>query len=326
MYRLRADAPLNEEVRRVAREELEAAVASLGGDRDLHDGVHDARKRLKKVRAVLRLVRDVIGEERYRADNVFYRDRGRELAEVRDARVAVETLDALRSRPAAALSVETFAVPGRRLAARFEDVSRRILDEERRHERVAAALDSSLRRVAEWPVEEARFETVAPGLRRVYARGRKARRKAAAEPTFERYHEWRKRVKDLWYHVRLLEGAWPEVLGGLAVSTHEVSDLIGDANDLSELVVLLRDVPSLAASRTEREALLRLIDRRRAELRGRAHPQGRRIWAESPKRFVRRMGDYWQATRAEPTRSGTGGSPSGDRHPGTAAGRDQKIV
>lgn len=221
LYRLEDGAPLNEGIRRVAREELEAAVSALCGRGDLHDALHDARKRLKKVRAVLRLVRDDIGDGRYRAENVFYRDRGRDLAGVRDARVAVETLDALRSRYVRELGVDPFAVPGRRLARRFEDLSRRHLEQERRHEHVAAALESSLRRVEEWPVCEDRFETIAPGLRRVYARGRRSRRNAAADPTLERCHEWRKRVKYLWYHVRLLEGAWPEVLGGLADSIHE---------------------------------------------------------------------------------------------------------
>lgn len=35
---------------------------------------------------------------------------------------------------------------------------------------------------------------------------------AQAKPSVENLHEWRKRVKDLWYQVRLLTPLWPGML------------------------------------------------------------------------------------------------------------------
>ncbi|MEO7859923.1 MAG: CHAD domain-containing protein [Nitrospirales bacterium] len=53
------------------------------------------------------------------------------------------------------------------------------------------------------------------GLRHTYTRGRTTQAQVHATPTAETLYEWRKRVKDLGYQVRLLEPMWPGLLGGL---------------------------------------------------------------------------------------------------------------
>src|ERR687888_223363 len=60
-----------------------------------------------------------------------------------------------------------------------------------------------------------------------------------AEPADAAVHEWRKRSKDLWYHLRLLRDGRREVLAPAADRAHELSDLLGDHHDLA---VLAEDV------------------------------------------------------------------------------------
>ena len=43
-------------------------------------------------------------------------------------------------------------------------------------------------------------------------------------PAPEDFHRWRKRVKDLWYHVSLLARAWPEQMEALAKELKTLSD------------------------------------------------------------------------------------------------------
>jgi CHAD domain-containing protein len=57
--------------------------------------VHDTRKSLKRLRAVVRLGRDALGEGTYKRENRAFRDTGRRPAWVRDASVLIETLDEL---------------------------------------------------------------------------------------------------------------------------------------------------------------------------------------------------------------------------------------
>src|SRR5262245_29617317 len=84
-------------MRRIARKQVEKALQHrTGQDNDSRDAaVHNARKSFKKVRAMLRLVRPAIGEKRYHRENGCFRDAGRPLTEVRDAKILVETLDEL---------------------------------------------------------------------------------------------------------------------------------------------------------------------------------------------------------------------------------------
>ena len=61
-------------VRRIAREQLQAAVAHLRsrtGSRD--EQIHEARKCMKRLRALARLVRTELGNEAYRRENACFR-------------------------------------------------------------------------------------------------------------------------------------------------------------------------------------------------------------------------------------------------------------
>src|SRR5262245_41791210 len=88
-FELQPGESLRKGTRRTVHKQIDAALEELTG---AHKGprdevVHEARKSLKKVRAALRLVRPVIGEKAYRRENTCFRDAGRPLTEVRDARI-----------------------------------------------------------------------------------------------------------------------------------------------------------------------------------------------------------------------------------------------
>src|SRR5215467_6532526 len=68
-YRLRKKSPARE-VHRVAREELEGTLKELltVNDQARSTAVHEARKHLKKVRALIRLLRWATGEASYKTE------------------------------------------------------------------------------------------------------------------------------------------------------------------------------------------------------------------------------------------------------------------
>ena len=294
-YRLELDEPPEDGIRRIATEQADQALGDLRGEEeDLNEAVHDARKRFKKIRAVLRLVRKEVGEEHFKRENACFRDAGRALAEVRDDWVLTETLDDLRERYEDELSPGAFEGLRARLGERYDATARRVLVEEDRLEEVAVKVAAGRQRIQDWPLDPG-FRALLPGLGKVYRRGRKRMEDAFEEGTFEAYHEWRKRVKYLWYHVRVLRHAWWDVMDGWADSVHDLSDLIGESNDLSELRIALEEDPNLEAEEPERELLLALVDRRREELRESTRPLGQRIYREKPGEFVARVRDYWEA-------------------------------
>lgn len=299
-YRLEANETLAAGVKRIIHEQIDQAIESLrqpGDDRDA--AVHDARKRFKKIRAALRLVRDEIGEETYKRENVFYRDLGRRLAEMRDSYVRRETLERLQSDYAEQIDKGAFSDVDEKLEEAHRDMSRRTFEEKNVLGEVADALELARPRIALLPIGEQDFSAIRHSLRRVYKRGYKALDKAYKEPKLATFHEWRKRVKYLWYHTRILRPLWPPMLGELADQIHDLSDYLGDDHDLAEFRNMLQERPHLRSDESEQQLLLGLIDQKQRELHTDARPLGRRIYSEKPDAFVARFAGYWKAWQRE---------------------------
>lgn len=94
-FALSLSEPLPSEIRRVARERLRDAHRRLEKKTDdpFDVRVHEARKRTKEVRALLRLTRDEIGRDAYKRENARLRDAARLLAPVRDAQVLARMIE-----------------------------------------------------------------------------------------------------------------------------------------------------------------------------------------------------------------------------------------
>jgi CHAD domain-containing protein len=281
-------------IRRVAHGRADDAVKRLRDeDADEAEAVHEARKDVKKLRATLKLVRPVIGDDTYDRENERFRDAARELSEVRDAQVRLRTVDALSER------FPEDPPPGGWWAVRAELGRDEPSDGELEvlRERAATEIAAGDEAIDGWPLHKDGFELLRPGLRRAYARARKRYRAAREEPTDGALHEWRKRSKDLWYHLRLVRRAWPTVLGATADEAHELSDRLGDDHDLVVLVAGLDDA-GWRLTAQQRAHLSELAARRRAELQQQAFAYGERLLAEKPKRFVARVEEYWAALKA----------------------------
>jgi CHAD domain-containing protein len=293
-YRLSfaSDDDVPSSVRRCAREQLAGAAERLErAEEDPVTAVHEARKHLKKTRALLRLARPALGRKAYRRENGALRDAGLALSGTRDADVRVATAAALADRAAGRVPVDVFDALRDALGAEAAGGQG---DPSATFTGVIEALRAAELRVEAWPLERADWETVLAGVTRAYARGREAFAVVRATPEPELLHAWRKRAKDLWYHQRLLAPAWRDVLGAQAEAAHALSELLGDDHDLAVLATRLADdAPPLAPAVDAQRAELRaLVAHRSDELRADAVRLGRRVYAESPKAFSRRLARY----------------------------------
>jgi CHAD domain-containing protein len=270
-FRLKQGEPVPEGIARMARGRIDHAIEALTDASE--EGVHDARKDMKKLRALLRLVRGEIGDKVFRRESACFRDAGRELSGVRDADVMLATLADLEERYGA----DTGAIRQELEAHRLRTAG----GGRKQAAKVATAMLKEARgRVADWPLERDGFEVLEDGLRRTYRRGRRDWRAAARDPSTENLHEWRKRAKDLWYHCTILQESWKPVMSALADEAHELSDRLGDDHDLAVLLAFGAD------------SLEPLIARRREELQEEAFAYGPRLYADKPKVFVRRI-EHW---------------------------------
>jgi CHAD domain-containing protein len=300
---LAAGEPVAGALRRMAVGQAELAIEMLAGSDGAppdEKAVHETRKALKRLRALLRLLRHELGDGTFARENVVLRDTGRRLSGARDAEVMVATLDSLIDRHPRTL--------GRRRGVR--ELRARVLAEQARVQQltfgdpatpVAALgeLHAFRHRVERWSLaEHAGIGLIERDLERLYRQGRKRWARAVAGKGKEMLamHEWRKRVKDLRYIAEMLQrrqhgGA----LARVAAGADDLGEVLGEDHDLAVLAEHLRagarwDGPDTwRTGRRTREALLEAIAKRRRKLRRRALRDGRKLYRQKPKRFVRRV-------------------------------------
>lgn len=296
MYELSAGR-LADGIQQVVDEQIGLAIAELRGETDgtRAQEVHEARKRCKRVRAVLRLIRDVIGDDVYRRENLAVRDAARRIAEVRDAQVLVTTLDAVVAQAGGSIDGAAVVPARAALRAAHHRLRRRVLYRGTAVAATVADLTAVGQRSCEWLTDEVTFADLRPGIARVYRRGRARMSDAYDDPVPERFHDWRKRVKDLWHHLELLQPAWPAVLAALAEEAHRLADLLGDEHDRSVLAQVLDERPDLLTDPDAAGRLRAAIGEQRRDLQAAARPLGAKLYAESPGSFTRRLERYWTA-------------------------------
>jgi CHAD domain-containing protein len=288
-YRLQPGEGVSEGMRRIAHGQIDLARDELSGsgEPDVGKAVHEARKAFKRVRALLRLARDQLGDEVYRRENAVYRDAGRGLSGIRDAAVLVETLDDLQERYGDELPDGAFTGLRDALATEARLAHDNIEGDQGAIDSVVAALDAAGAHVAGWPLSEGDADSavLAPGFERIYLRGRRALRAARDETTTENLHELRKRAKDLWHAAQILRPAAPKKLKRLGRRAHELSDIVGEDHDLAVLLEAAEQRPqSLSAG--ERELLTSIVERRRAVLQRTALKRARRVYKRKPRRVA----------------------------------------
>jgi CHAD domain-containing protein len=280
-------------IRRIAKGQLELAVRELSISGEPVDArIHSVRKRMKKLRGLLRLVEPAMDSSAFEQENACYRDAGRTLASARRGAALLDCLDGLCER-----FPEELEGPSRRFRDLLREERDRALSDAQgeRHQSELEALGQSLARVDEWPLNGHGWKLVGSGLVRTYSRGRRALAAACREPTTEALHDWRRFAKYHWYHLRLLENAWPPILHAFLKAADELGELLGNDHDLDDLRVLLLEKPVAEAASDDMKLVLEKIEERRAELRAAAFALGARVYAEKPRALGRRMRAYYEA-------------------------------
>lgn len=294
-YRLKLKEPLLKGVRRIAGEQLGNAAARLQGDNDLRVGVHEARKSLKRTRALLRLIRHGIGDANFRKANARLRDIARGLSAARDRDVVRGLLrDLPKAKPAVAKAARQLltildagaanptgsAVPAQRVDEALREI------------------DAMRREMGALTLHPASFETIVAGLTKSHRTGRKALARALQTPDDEEtLHELRKSAQAYWRQMILVQQAWPEAFQARAAEAKFVADLLGQDHDIALLEGVLAGAEGQELTATQHRALARYCAARHGELRSEALPKARLLFAEQSGPLGDRVCELWNAAR-----------------------------
>jgi CHAD domain-containing protein len=275
---------------RIAAEEVNLAMAELCRA-DRGEAVHNARKAMKRLRALLRSLR-VAFPKKYREENRRISRAGQKISPVRDIHVQLRALGKLK---AGATPVGNEI--RHRLLRRQAAIVRKIPD---LRETVRTMLDDSRQNLASWPFRNATADDLVAGLKRIYKQGRKAFKTACISRTPIHLHEWRKKAKSLGYVLELIGGLVPAKMSRMKSSSEALSEALGDDHDLFVVLDALRtehrDFPA-----RDFKPLAKRIDSKRAKLQKRAFTLGRKLYAEKPARFEQRVDRYLRRAKKKKT-------------------------
>jgi CHAD domain-containing protein len=297
-FHLKGGESVRKGLKRIVAEQFKAAIDHLTHSQtDLEESVHEVRKSIKRIRAILRLLRPALGSA-YREENAALQEVGRTLSLVRDAHALLETLDALTEQYRDEVS-EKFQIRSRQLLLAHKQEREEEFDSEQEIPRLIEQLTRLSDQAESWPYDKADIRLLADGLATTIERGRKSYQHAYAEPLPDNFHDWRKRAKDLRYQLTLLEKLWPDVFGGFLAAAKKLEELLGMDHNLVVLRETLLTRADGVGAQEDIRVLLLMIDAYQHELRSEAEGLGIRLYSEKPKHWIRRVQHSWEARKKE---------------------------
>jgi CHAD domain-containing protein len=269
---------LPQAVRRIVSEQLTQSVQVLGTPEDsLEQAVHEARRCIKRTRSALRLVKFTIPNA-YAQENCRLRNVGRSLSELRDSHALIKTLEELEKQgPPGGSRHRSFAKAHNFLETREKQITQAM--QEGGMENSIAQLNQALIRLDRLTFTKVDLPGISKSLYKSVKRGMKAFAAAEDDGEPEKFHEWRKRAKDLRYQLSLLSELSPH-LKQYSKSAKKLEQLLGDDHNLAVLTDLLGD---------EFRSIRPEIARQQKELRDQAAEIGSDLYGKKRKTWKHRL-------------------------------------
>jgi CHAD domain-containing protein len=260
-----------------------SAHPSLNGDQ----GVHLVRTTIKRLRALLRLIRPSVNPAFFNNENARLRSAAGLLSFARDAEVARGTLKQL---PVSNQSDEDAV---RSVLSGFEKQVELPNDLDLTMAEVRRRLEQTRRNFHRLKLRGTERGILEAGLRAVYRQGRKRMKAAIEQGQDSAFHRWRIRAKNLYYGLQFLESVWPSQLHRLIERLAELQDQIGLDHDVAVLRARLNKSPDAFGGRETVQRVVGCLDSQTGKLRRAAVPLGRRIWREKSRQFASKIAHHW---------------------------------
>lgn len=289
---------------RIVTEQIDRVLSELKDTPNRATAIHEGRKSLKRIRALLRLMRPGLGESVYKAENARFREIAGLFSADRDRYVLYGIADALQDAMDARHS-EAFKVIKASLTPKTANGAADHGNDKSRE--AAAMLKAARTETASRRVRPDSFETIQAGLEKSYREGRKQLRAAYDKPEDEAFHDLRKSVQQHWRHMQVLQNAWPDLFAARVAAAKHVSQILGDDHDLSVFVAHLKTLPRKKLAAAERRAIEKFCRDRQKTARQNARPLCNQLFADRAGTFAKRIAIIWvsaeQVDKMENTKS-----------------------
>lgn len=290
-YRLKPGRQISRSVREIATEQIDRVLSKFSSKDSRATAVHEARKSMKRLRALLHLIKPAMPKGAFAASEARIKTIARRLAGARDAQALLETVRKLETQDGAAEVAAVAEALRAHLQAECAEAERGLNGAGANQLR--KLLKEAKDAFAELSLEQDDFAVVAATLRSDYRKARHAFNRAYSAGEDEAFHEWRKYVQRHWRQLLLVAPSWPKALRPHVELARNLSEILGEDHDLSVLAGRVKAEADQLGRPDELEAYISLCRSRQAELRRIAHELGTRLLAEKPGSLARRISAYW---------------------------------
>jgi len=276
----RSTAPSPALLKAVARAELRALGSQLRKTR-AGESVHGARRQIKRLRSLLRLLRESMGEEAFQAANGALRDAANALASRRRAEALVGTAGRIGGGRSA-------KAPWVLLAESHRDAIAKGSSPDGGLAAARSAIQAAAKSVSGAKLDPSSASALGDAFLATYKKARKWLKQGLGGGSAEDMHTARKHVIHHLHHLDLLREHLKHA-DRRVEALEKLREALGDLNDLDELHQLVPPAEQLP------ELARKVMVKRRNVLLKRAERAAVRLFRQKPKAFRKRMGAMWPA-------------------------------
>jgi len=292
-FQLLLDSPLEEGIKKLLVDQISYIRDQIEHYTDIHVAIHESRRSLKRIRAVLRLIRDEIGYSNYYRENILMRDLGRRISCARDCRVLLRSFISMEEKYPEAFAGNKNALIKQWFVDQTDLEINHFFNDLGGFDQVRNDLVDATIRLNQYCTIRNEFSAIENGLRRNYRQGRRLLKLITKDEHEIPFHEFRKRSKYFLHHIQILRPLFPSLLKAYAKSLHKYSELLGDARDYYRLEMFLEGSEFQPITEEPRKRMTLKIRQVRQDLMDEILSGSARIYAEKPGALVARVRRYY---------------------------------
>lgn len=275
---------------RIVTEQIDRVLSELKNTPNRDTAIHEGRKSLKRIRALLRLMRPGLGEQTYKTENARFREIAALFSADRDRHVLYGIADGLE-KAMAPEHADAFKVIKASLAPKAANGA--ASQDSGKTSEAVALLKNARKETAGRRIRPDSFETIVAGLEKSYRKGRKQLRAAYEKPEDEAFHDLRKSVQQHWRHMQLLQNAWPDLFSARVTAAKRVSQILGDDHDLAVFIAHMKTLSRKSLAVADRRGIEKYCREHQKAARQKARPLCNQLFADRAGKFAKRIAISW---------------------------------
>lgn len=277
-----------DEILSAAKKILHKGIKEINSpEKNRNELIHDSRKRVKNLRAILKLIQYELDENKFKLLNNKLKALNKKSAVSRRAFVLLNIIDKMLFESSNNVSVDLLKI--------LKDRMLEIIDSSQPKYNINQILsnyhDTFIKideHLSELKFEQKDFSVIRNGLTEIYDEGKKFYKISARQQEVIIFHELRKSAKDLYYVLEILQKCWQPVIKPYNNQIKILTDFIGDMHDLYEFIIELNN-PSLKNYKSAKENLKLIIDNKINSQKRQILILAEKIYAEKTNCFINRI-------------------------------------